>query len=308
MKTNYQRLYDDNPDRLAIKNLDKSKYPALYKMLFEFWRGKLFRTLEYYWLVQDTKQNQHYKKGYHEFWESRRYSAEKGSYISRNHRVWQRNTVLLHCLGLIQTRRPRRKDGEWLPGIEHQSIVIMIEQGHHQPSTYFTTQLWTLDKLEYSEAQAQKWIDNRPPILYLTKEIIINIYGKELADEVYSDTRNTPKASARANQALKRAIIRTSKAKGYTTKSKVMTQLIKSIGKVRANKAWAVYGKQIMAEAGYRYHRPSKADKAKYGIKPNNNKWIIDKVEEAHRINPPPPREEMVHAQDETLLHQAHTI
>lgn len=281
LKSNNKGFYGD-PRRLAIKNLDKDKYPALYKMLFQYWQDKLFKTLEYYWMVQDTKPKQYYRPGgYYEFIESRRHSAFKAPHISRDHRVWQRNTVLLHCLGLISTRRPRRKDGEWLPPIEHQSIVIMLKKGHRQPSTYITTQLWELDMLEYSEAQAQKWVDNRTPVKYLTKEIIINVFGQELANKVYCDDRGVPASSAEANEKLKQAIISTSKAKGYTTKGKLLTQAAKGIGKMKADKAWSVYGRQVMDTIGYRYHKPSKADKARYGIRANDNRWIIDKVEPA---------------------------
>lgn len=93
-----------------------------------------------------------------------------------------------------------------------------------------------------------------------------------------------PEKSAEVNEAMKQAIIKTSTRKGYTTRSKVVAQVTRIYDKYKAKKAWAVYGKQIMAEAGYRYHRPSKADKARYGIRPNDNTWIIDKVEKGVQI------------------------
>ena len=266
--------------RKAIKNLDRGRYPALFKMLFVFWGDKLFRTLEYYWMIQDTKPGQHlHPGGYYEFTESRRNSSEKAGYISRDHRVWQCNTVLLHCLGFISTRRARRKPGEYISSFDHWTIVNMCRNGHQQPTTIITTQLWTLDKLDYSEAQAQKWVDNRSPVKYLTKETIINIYGQGLADQVYCDSRGIPESTGKANDKLKKAIVKTSKAKGYTTRDKVIAQVQKSTGKIKAEKTWAEYGKQVMENAGFRHHRPSKADKARYGIKPNDNRWIITPIQ-----------------------------
>jgi hypothetical protein len=276
-------IYSDTR-RTALKNLDKSEYPALYKMLFIYWSDRLFRTLEYYWRQQDTKQNQHYNPdagGYYEFTETVRYSAEHASYISNDRRVWQRNRVLLHCLGLISTRRAKpRKPGEYIPEYDHWTVVNMAKKGYQQPSTIITTQLWTLDMLDYSEAQAKKWTQKRTSARYLTKETIINIYGKDLADQIYNDSRGIPDSSADAISKLKKAIVKTSKAKGYTTKEKVLTEMQKSTGKIKADKTWSEYIKQILYDIGYKHHKPTKADKARYNIKPNDNRWIITPIQD----------------------------
>lgn len=287
MKTDYQKIYDTDPNRAALKNLDKAKYPALHRLLFRQWRDRLFRTLEYFWLQQDTIANQHlHPDGYYMFWQSREHTAYEGRYISHNIRVWQRNIILLHCLGLIFTRKARYEKGKKLSEIDRKALEIMKEKGYQKPVTNYTTQLWNLDRLEYSEAQAQKWIDNRISAIYVTKEIVIRVFGQELADEVYGDTRGIPDKSAEVNEAMKQAIIKTSIKKGYTTRLKVVAQVTRTFDKYKAKKAWAVYGNDILAESGYRYHRPSKADKARYGIRANDNRWIIDKVE------PASPREE----------------
>lgn len=273
----YNSFYSDSR-RQAIKSLDKDKYPALYKMLFVFWRDKLFRTLEYYWRVQDTKEGQHLNptSGHYEFTESRQHSAKNARYISSDPRVWQRNTILLHCLGLITIRRAKpRKPGEYTPEFDYWTILNMVNKKQQQPITIITTQSWTLDMLDYSEAQAQKWVDNRTSAKYLTKETIINIFGQELADQAYSDDRGIPESTDKAIESIQKAIVKTSKARGYTTKAKVFAQVQKSIGKIKTEKTWSEYGKRILAEIGYWHHRPTKTDKAKYGIKSDNNKWII---------------------------------
>lgn len=280
LNTGYQELYSTDPRRLIIKNLDNMKYPALYKMLFKLWRDRLFRMLEYFWLQQDTIPNQHlHPDGYYVFWQAREHSADVGRYISPNIRVWQRFVVLLHCLGLIYTWKARYEKGKRLSEIDRKALEIMREKGYQQPVTNYTTQLWNPENLEYSEAQAQKWIDSKISGRHVTKETIIRVFGKELADQVYCDNRDAPAESARVNEKMKQAIISTSQKKGYTTKVKVFSQVARSFDKYKADKAWAVYSKEIMDGMGYMYHRPSKADKAKYGIKANENRWIIDREE-----------------------------
>lgn len=277
-------IQDATQHRMELQNLDRKEYPALYKMLFVFWQGKLFRALEYFWQRQDTDENQHYNEnGYQEFLESRRYSAAEstklGFKVSSDHMEWQHYTILLHCLGLITTQRYWFEKGKKLADIKAKSIEIMKERGHRYPPTYITTQLWTPEKLEYSEAQAMKWVTTRVPIRFVTKEAIIKVYGKELADQVFNDDRGTSNKSLERQKKLSQIIARASRYKGYTTKAQAINLLSKEIGRFNADRVWAIHGEQILSEAGYRYHRPSKADKAKYGIRANDNRWIIDKVE-----------------------------
>lgn len=269
-----------DPKRVALRNLEKEKHPALYTMLFEQWHGKLFDTLTYYWFQQDTIPNQHLRPGgYYEFFQSRRYSADKGHYVSRDPRAWQYRTVLLHCLGLISTRRP--KPGDDLSTIEKESIRLMYDNriryfdDRYHSITFITTELWSLDKLDYSEKQAQKWLDNPQQVSYLTKENIIRVFGQELADEVYCDDRCIPKTSLFARKALKQAIKDTIRRKGYTTKEKGIDKASKTISRLSARKAWAKHSYEVLAELGYRYHRPTISEKAKYRIKADNNRWII---------------------------------
>lgn len=275
---------DAKQHRIELQNLDRKEYPALYKMLFVFWQGKLFRALEYFWHRQDTDRKQHYNdEGYQEFLESRRYSAANstklGFKVSSDHMEWQHYTILLHCLGLITTRRYWFEKGKKLADIKAKSIEIMKERGHRYPPTYITTQLWTPKNLEYSEAQAMKWVSIRVPIRFVTKEAIIKVYGKELANQVFNDDRGTSEKSLERQKKLSQIIAKASRYKGYTTKKQLMNLLAKEIGRFNADRTWAIHSEKILSEAGYRYHRPSKADKAKYGIKAKDNQWIIDKAE-----------------------------
>lgn len=271
--------------RAALCNLDKVLYPALYEVLYERWRGKLFETLKYYWHVQDTKANQHIhpNDGYKEYFEAVRYSAKAGRAIATSEKTWQYRRILLHCLGLIRTRRP---DPEHiLSSIEKRSINRMRTKRHetrdngYRAITYITTQIWQPDCLDYSEAQAEKWLANKKPVKYLTKEAIIHVFGQELANQVYCDKREIPLITEQYKKAIFTAIIDIVKRKSYATKSQVISRAAKAINVISAEKAWVVYGKYIMADAGYTYHRPTNSDKIRYSIKANDNRWIITPIQ-----------------------------
>lgn len=275
-----------NPNRLALQknNLKCDKYPALYEMLHELWQGWLYEMLCFYWREQDITPNQHINQdGYKEIWQSTRESADKGSYITGNHKVWHRNRILLHCLGLILVRRPD-PNAEYLSCIERTALEYMYRSRertgdiNQRTITFLTTETWSVSMLAYSERQAQKWLDNPQPVQYLTKDSIIKVYGKELANQAYCDNRGVSEISKKAKQVIKKAIKETSKRKGYTTKEQVISKAKKSLTKTWAIKAWTIHSKVALIEIGYKYHRPTKNDKDKYGIKANSSRWIITKM------------------------------
>ena len=293
MKDAKGKEYQPDPNRIALqkRSLDREKYPALFKMLHELWQGWLYGMLNFYWLQQDITPNQHINQdGKKEFWQSVRESAERGKYITRNYRIWHRNRILLHCLGLIYVRQPN-PNAEYLSSIELRSLEYFYMNRaktgdmNQKPVSYITTEIWKLDMVDYSESQAQKWLNNPQPVQYMTKETIIKVFGAELANQVYGDERGISENSKNAKKVITKIIKNSVKRNGYITKEQVISRSKKRLSKLWANKAWTIHSKDVLDEIGYEYHRPTNSDKVKFSIRVNNNKWIITQRQENKMVD-----------------------
>lgn len=191
--------------------------------------------------------------------------------------------ITMFCLfGLIEKR-----SANWYLD-PHADGYSFMAKGHREraPNPYGRGIMWyhipeyTPDLLQRAERYAAIWQESGHTRKAISKPTLIRLYGFEEADRAYG--YNDVRLSKRSREAERRIraeaekLIRTA---GYFYPQQLLTNCIRQLeaeaqtDAAAINKTWTSIKAPLMKDNGWKYSKPSKAEKQKYSLA--DDRWII---------------------------------
>lgn len=191
--------------------------------------------------------------------------------------------IAMFCLfGLVEKR-----SSNWYLALDADGYSFMAK-GHRgrAPTPYKQGIMWyhvpeyTPELLQRAEQYAAIWQQSGHTRKAISKATLIRLYGYEDADRAYG--YNAVKLSKRSKEAERRIRAEAEKlikADGYFYPQQLLSICIRqSEAEAQAdaaaiNKTWTSIKAPLMQENGWKYSKPSKAEKEKYSLA--DDRWII---------------------------------
>ena len=217
--------------------------------------------------------------------QGKEYTFASMQYICRNggDKKTASACIAMFCLfGLVEKRA-----SNWYldPNIDSPSFMA---KGHREraPTPYKQGIMWyhvpeyTPELLQRAEQYAAIWQESGHTRKAISKATLIRLYGYEDADRAYG--YNAVKLSKRSKEAERRIRAEAEKlikASGYFYPQQLLSICIRQLEAeaqaeaAAVNKTWTSIKAPLMQENGWKYSKPSKAEKEKYSLA--NDRWII---------------------------------
>lgn len=176
-------------------------------------------------------------------------------------RTWQGSITLAVSIGLLRKIKP---DADSLHPIIKQLYMEGRQQGK-APKNLYNVPEYTPELLRGAETALVEWLATGVSTSKVTKASVTNAQGRATANTIFRDSRSkTARKAVEAAQGIIRRIDHGIATKGYMMKQEAIA------GDVQA---WQMLHGYILAEAGAAYHRPTQAERERYGLQ--DAAWII---------------------------------
>lgn len=282
-----------------INKLSPAEYPCLYQILNRRQGGLLESLL--YGLRKSQKENylqygEHGRAWY--FQKIERFTIDdEARLVAKTKQTWHTKLLLMVFIGLLNRYKPNNTTQNKF--MKNSLIAKQLKQKETgrpvQPISYWSFDKYTKEQLTYCEKNAKKWLDSKATLRNFTKETAISVFGQRRANAVYQDGRKTKAITSMAFTCICEAIESFINTKGYAYRDEVLTlagrDLFHKMDKkpnIESQKKafrkasymvkdeWGKRKQQILSAGGYQYGRPTKVEKAKFGI--FGNAWIITPI------------------------------
>lgn len=222
------------------------------------------------------------------------------AYIVRNGEYWTYASIRYICEGAHNIRAAsacitmfclfgliEKRSANWYLD-PHADGYSFMAKGHREraPNPYGRGIMWyhipeyTPELLQRAERYAAIWQESGHTRKAISKPTLIRLYGFEEADRAYG--YNDVKLSKRSREAERRIraeaekLIRTA---GYFYPQQLLTNCIRQLeaeaqtDAAAINKTWTSIKAPLMKDHGWKYSKPSKAEKQKYSLA--DDRWIM---------------------------------
>lgn len=271
-------------NRNIINTLSCEAYPSLYHILHKN-SHSLFSRLQFIFDKAEYTENQVLKDhGDFYFFCTLTRFAHDGSAYAHTRETWERTVILFACIGLIKRSLPEYKAKN--TAYEKKALRTAKEQEHQRATAFYTIKPYTEEHLHHMEEMARKWIDGHGNFSDFSKTTIIKIFGYDVADIVYQDTRDESERKTELERRLAHILQIELFTHPYTTKETLIRRMVEADPEISYREARATWDRthhDIMQATGARHHRPTAEEKERYSL--NGNGWIItwdDTIEETN--------------------------
>lgn len=267
-----RKKYHFNTIRIGDLEYIKENFPYAYKYLNRY-------ELELRALMDYAESNlygtQYSYKGQAVFYISKRYTgrlfAEKKHTATVNDK--RANTLLniLCTLGIME-RVPRNELTEYAKN----STAKLIKDGRE--INFFLFNQLTDYVLSIADQRAKVMQENKFKVSTMTKDILISMFGEELANKVFPDNRKQSQVYKKYLATYSNIILNEIQNKGYTTKQETISKLNEPITQRKKEYHFDKVINEICNSYGLEFNFATKEIKDKFGIVGRGRKRLIYKA------------------------------
>lgn len=267
-----KKKYHYNTRKVSDLSYIKENYPYLYKYLYRY-------ELELRALMDYAEANLHGTKysynGEAIFYISKRYAGKMFSDYKRAKTINTRraeNFLDICCtLGILE-----RIATEKISKTARESTSRLTKEG--SAINFYSFSKLTDQILSVADYRAELMQKNNFKVSTMTKDILISIFGQEIANKVFPDSRTKSKTYREFFRSYSVIIMREIESKGYTTKQEVISKLDLSISKRKKEYHFDKVINEILDTYQLEFNFQNKELRKRFNISGRGRKRLIYKA------------------------------